>query len=517
MLKVEPPEATRALTDRLYITSCHHETYAIPAIRSLRASSLSHSIVIRDSSFPPQPSMPSPCPSRRETALALLNARVDFERVQAADYSTQGFKLDRMRELLHRLGNPQEGMPVVHVAGTKGKGSTSAMVAAMLQAAGYRVGLFTSPHLERLEERIAVDGRSVSEDELLELVERVRPAVEEMDRHGVPGDPTTNSPTFFEVVTAMGLLYFRRRGVDGAVLEVGLGGRLDSTNVCQARVSVITSISYDHMLQLGDTLEQIAREKAGIIKPGVPVVCGVTDDAPRQVIQSVCRDQGAPLVQYDVDFRFTYHPPRHLEQAPSLGTLDFEFRSGQETRVSRGISLGLLGRHQAANAAVALAVIEQLRQQGWTVPDAAIRAGLESLTWPARVELMERTPALVLDAAHNVATVQARVECLDESYGAARRHLLFATTRDKDVRGMLSVLLARFDRVVLTQYSTNRRAMSAAELASLARELTGRDFPFYPLLADAWRAVLQDAFPSDLICITGSFFLAAEIRWLWAS
>ncbi len=323
-------------------------------------------------------------------------------------HSKEAMKLDRMRELLARLGNPQEALPIVHVAGTKGKGSTAAMIATVLSASGYRTGLFTSPHLDRVEERIAVDRRPCSPDELADLVEQVRPAVEAMDQAAIsplplgegtemraeqgrvasgqwlvasgqsavgskhpskggewrvesgqgeaglpsalrqspnlqisnlqiskspnlqipqspnpqiPKSPTSLGPTFFEIVTAMAFDHFRRSGVDVAVLEVGLGGRLDSTNVCSPCVTIITSISFDHTKQLGDTLAAIAAEKAGIIKPGVPVISGVDADEPREVIRRIARQNAAPLVELGVDFRFEYHPPQHLEAGGVAGTI----------------------------------------------------------------------------------------------------------------------------------------------------------------------------------------------------
>jgi dihydrofolate synthase/folylpolyglutamate synthase len=460
-----------------------------------------------------------PLDSRRQAALELLNARIDFERLQAIHYRTQDFKLERMRELLHRLGDPQNDLTVVHVAGTKGKGSTSAMVAAAVTAAGFRVGLFTSPHLERMEERIAINGQPCSSQELVDLIEQVRPAVEAMDRQGPAGDPTGSSPTYFEILTAIGLLLFRARQVDLAVLEVGLGGRLDSTNVCRPAVSVITSISYDHTRQLGTTLEQIAGEKAGIIKPGVPVVSGVTGEGPRQVIIDTCRRLNSPLIQLDVDFRFSYRPPRHLEQAPAWGELDYQgdcpnFRASENGTVpfSGPVPLGLPGRHQAANAAVALAVLDELAAQGWKIPAAARRAGLANVSWPARVEVVARHPVIVIDAAHNTASVEALLECLDESFSARRRLLLFATTRDKDLRGMLSRLLGRFDTIVLTQYRNNPRAAPAEELRRLAYEITGRELPMILDPAVAWAELRRQATADDLLCVTGSFFIAAEVR-----
>jgi dihydrofolate synthase / folylpolyglutamate synthase len=244
----------------------------------------------------------------RQAAIDWLMGRINYERVSVIPYQERQLKLDRMRQLLTRLGQPDAGMKIIHVAGTKGKGSTSAMMAAMLTAAGYRTGVFSSPHLERIEERFSVDGEPCSAEELVSLVDRMRPIVAAMDEEAAAeGDPA-DGPTYFEVTTAMALVHFVERQVDAAVLEVGLGGRLDSTNVCLPAVSVITSISLDHTKQLGNTLAAIAREKAGIIKPGVPVVCGVTEAEPQAVIAAIAREHGCRLIQLENDFGFEYSP-----------------------------------------------------------------------------------------------------------------------------------------------------------------------------------------------------------------
>lgn len=446
-----------------------------------------------------------------DDALDFLAGRVDYERSLSIPYQTHCFKLDRMRELLARLGNPQDRLPIVHVAGTKGKGSTSAMIGAVLQAAGRRTGLFTSPHLERIEERVTIDGRPCPAEEIVRLLGQVRPLVEALDAQAAADDPTGGRATYFEIVTAMALLYFVEQGVDAAVLEVGLGGRLDSTNVCTPRVSVITSISFDHTRQLGSSLSEIAWEKAGIIKPGRPVVSGVSLDEPRDVIRQVCRELGSPLAELGPDFTFDYQAPQHLELAPAPGRLDFHYHGPRGRYDLPGLPLALVGRHQAANAAVALAVLDELRAQDWQIPPEAVSQGLGNVGWPARIEVVARRPTIIIDAAHNVASIQALVESLDESFSARHRRLLFATTRDKDLSGMLALVLDRFDEVVLTQYSNNPRFVPAEEAAAAASQLTGRSYPVYQDSAAAWKALRERSEPEDLLCVTGSFFIAAEI------
>jgi dihydrofolate synthase/folylpolyglutamate synthase len=465
-------------------------------------------------------------------ALQFLDNRVDFERFQSMPGPEREIKLDRMRALLDRLGSPQDKLPIIHVAGTKGKGSTSAMIAAVLQAAGYRTGLFTSPHLERIEERIAIDGQPCTADQFAAMVAAVQPVVETLDREASAAAPSDHGPTYFEIITAMALLHFARSGVQAAVLEVGLGGRLDSTNVCLPRVSVITSISFDHVQQLGDTLQSIAREKAGIIKPGVPVISGVTAEEPRAAIRQIAHDCGCRLVELDEDFRFDYHPPLHLEKQPALGSMDLletgtqlvsqnnksplPLGEGQgEGRYPiecHDLPLALLGRHQAANAAVALATIRELSNQGWNISEQSIRRGLASVQWPARIEIVARQPVVILDSAHNSASIAVLMDVIKESFSVTRRLLLFATTRDKDYQEMLKLLLDGFDEIVYTQYTTNPRALPPAELEATAFKLTGRHYPVFPKPADAWKSIRQSAAPDDLICITGSFFLAGEMR-----
>ncbi len=444
-----------------------------------------------------------------EAAHDFLLARIDFERMLSIPYGQGDFWLDRMRELAERLGNPQEQLRIVHVAGTKGKGSTAATIAAILTASGRRTGLYSSPHLERLEERISVDGQPCPPADLVGLVERVRPAVEAMDRGAGPG---AHGPTYFEILTALALLHFVARAVDVAVLEVGLGGRLDSTNICSPAVAVITSISYDHTRQLGSTLAAIAGEKAGIIKPGVAVVSGVVEAEPRAVIARTVAEQGCPLAELGREFQFDYHPAGRLDQAAGSSTFDFRYFGPRRPFRYDGLPLALLGAHQAANSAVALAAIAELGAQGLAVDEAAVRRGLAGVCWPARVEVVGRRPSVVLDAAHNVASVEALVAALDESFAAKERILVFATTRDKDALGMLRALLPKFDRVILTRYADNPRGMPVAELARLAATL-GRSN--YEPVADppaAWQAARRLAGPDSLIAITGSFFIAAEMR-----
>ncbi len=435
-------------------------------------------------------------------ALRFWYSRIDYER---ADPKPGDLKLDRIRALLDLLGNPHDRLRIVHVAGSKGKGSCAAMLERVLRSAGHRTGLFTSPHLVRVEERIQVDAVPVSAEELAAALTDVRDAVTKLDGATPPGEPRV---TFFEVGTAVGLLHFLRRRVDAAVVEVGLGGRFDSTNVCRPVLSVITSISIDHTRQLGDKLASIAREKAGIVKRGRPTVSGATAPEARAVIKRVCRERRSPLTQLGVDFRYDAEPGRVTADATRPARV--RARSG-DGRATEWMELSLLGEHQAANAAVVVACVERLRAEGWHVPDRAVAEGLATVEWPARLEVVGRRPLVVLDCAHNVASAETVVKSLRASFPPGRRLLVFACSNDKDVPGIVGVLAPHFAHAYLTRYGNNPRAVPPEQLAEQWRR-AGRPCSACSTSAEAWRAARGAAGPDDLICVTGSVFLAGELR-----
>jgi dihydrofolate synthase/folylpolyglutamate synthase len=442
---------------------------------------------------------------RYKEALAFWYGLVDYERktIRPGD-----LKLDRMRALLQALANPQERLRIVHVAGSKGKGSTAAMLAAILREAGYRTGLFTSPHLCRVEERIQVDDAVITDEELTTLLEEIQRSLSTGPGAGL----RQARHTFFEVATALGFVHFARRRVDVAVIEVGLGGRFDSTNVCAPMVSLITSISFDHTQQLGNRLQSIAMEKAGIVKPGRPALSGATAPEARGVIEDICRRRHAPLRQLGVDFHYRYEPGHvtaNSEQRPRV-----QFVSGN--RAWPELELGLLGEHQAANAAVVLACIEELRAEGLHIDDRAVAAGLKGVRWPARLEVLGRRPFIVLDCAHNLASVQALIDTLRTSFPPARRLLVFAGSSDKDLAGMLDLLAPHFAQAFLTCYHSNPRGMPGEQLLDILRRTADLPATVYATPAEAWQAASASAGPADLICVTGSVFLAGEVRPLLA-
>jgi len=403
-------------------------------------------------------------------------------------------KLARMRDLLARLGDPQSRLRAVLVAGTKGKGSAAVMIAEMLKTAGYRVGLAVKPHLVDYRERIQVDGQMIGKGELAALVASTRPAVEAgaVEPWGLA--------TYVETTVAMAFTHFVRREVDVAVVEVGIGGRLDATNTLEPAVSVITPISYDHTELLGTTLDAIAREKAGIIRSHGRVVSAPQPDEAGAVIAETCAAQGARLVLVGRDVRATLHEAS-LEGVHA--TID-GLRGRYDVRVP------LLGRHQAQNAATAIAAVELLGDVGVDVPADAIRAGLGSVRWPARVELVGTHPYTIVDAGHNPASMAALRETLHDLLGHRRLVLLFGMLATKDYRTVTALIAPLADQTVTTR-PDNPHALPAADLADEVRRYT----PNVVAIED-WRLALAEARrlarPEDVLVVTGSFYFVGEAR-----
>lgn len=417
--------------------------------------------------------------------------------------TSEDFKLDRMRKLMDLLGNPQKGLRFIHVAGSKGKGSTSAMIAAILQAAGYKAGLFTSPHLTRVEERIRIQGEEISGSVLDELLLVIRRAL-----GAEPLQVLGFVPTFFEVATAVAFLHFAREKVDFAILEVGLGGRLDSTNVCNPLVSIITSISFDHEAQLGNTLEKIAWEKAGIIKPGIPVLTTVGQTEAIRVIRDVAFSMNARVVEAPAEISWSYIPGRfHVGiMEPSRITAVTSGRRWPE------ITLSLLGAHQAANASLALACVQELEKQGVVIPLEAVRQGLANTRWPGRMEVAGTEPLVVLDCAHNRASASAFMQTIKASFPPGPKTLLFGASADKDIQGMFREFAGFFDRVVFTQSLHSPRASKPAELAKSWLSLDKIQPQIEPSLENALELALQLTPKNGILCVTGSVFLVGEVR-----
>ncbi len=405
-------------------------------------------------------------------------------------------RLARVRRLLDLLGVPDARLRIVLVAGTKGKGSTAAMIAEMLGAAGLRVGLTVKPHLVDYRERIRVGGRMISRADLAALVEEVRPAVESP---GLPG----GRPTYVEATVAMALAHFARRQVDVAVVEVGIGGRLDATNVVTPRVSVITPISYDHTEILGSTLAEIAREKAGIIRPGGRAVSSPQTDEAGDVLRRTCADGGTRLVLVGRDIEVR----THASGLDGVRATIRGMRAGYEVHVP------LLGRHQATNAATAVGAVELLADDGLTVGPDAVRRGLAAVRWPARVELVGTRPYTLVDVGHNPASMAALCETLREVLGGRRVVLAFGMLATKDYRSV-TALIAPLAAAAVTTTPDNPHALPAAALADEVRRYTPRVIAV-PDRRDAIERARALTGPDDVLVVTGSFYLVGMAReWL---
>ena len=397
--------------------------------------------------------------------------------------------LETMRSLLQRIGHPERRFRSLHIGGTNGKGSTAAMAAAILQAAGLRVGLYTSPHLVEFRERIRVNGDLIQEQPVAELASRVGAAA-----------GNTLDPTFFEVTTAMALLHFAEFQVDVAVLEVGLGGRFDATNVVEPAACAITTVALDHQEYLGRTHEAIAFEKAGIIKPLVPVVIGRMGQEASGVISRIAQERRAPLWRLGHEFFVEGDSPEQFTYRGLSGLFE-------------GLRCGLAGRHQLDNAACVLAMLEAAGEIGGPVDETAVRQGLQSVTWEGRLELIEEYPRVLLDGAHNPAAATALAGSLQEYLSRSpdsRLILVWGMMRDKDHRGFIEPLLPLASEIVLTQAGLARSATVQelrGALAGWRRPIIEASLPIEALLAAKTRAAF-----GDLICVTGSLMLLGDLK-----
>ncbi len=446
-----------------------------------------------------------------DDAIRWLYDRIDYERIRP-DNKINPFRLERIERLLTRIGSPQERIPAVHIAGTKGKGSTAAMLDSMLQQAGIRTGLFTSPHIEQFEERMRVSGRMPHPEQLIRLVARLRDILQEEP------DVSDRIPTFFEVTTLLAWMLFDEEQVQLAVLETGLGGRLDCTNVCRSLVTIITSIGLDHTHILGDTISKIAFEKAGILKPGVPVVQGQLPGDADIVVAAQAAAVGCR--RFICGREFAWHadhtpvglPDRKRSQSILVIT---------PTQRLDNLDLPLLGQHQAHNASLAVMAAELLATSGFPQINADVIAkGLRTTHWPLRFEVFDGHPTIVLDAAHNPDSMKAVAEVLQgPEWQNRRRVLMFAVSADKDVRHMLQIILPHFQEVVFTRFLRNPRSVPPEQLQLIAStlELSRNHCPEFFLAADpasALETARCRAQANGVVCVTGSLFLAAEVRRL---
>jgi dihydrofolate synthase/folylpolyglutamate synthase len=436
-------------------------------------------------------------------AINYLYARTDYEKETGLRYNVTTFNLERMEKLLSLVGNPHKKIATAHIAGTKGKGSTATMLARMLESNGYNVGLYTSPHVVHLHERIAVNSKMISEREMLGLLNRIYAPVEKMSK--------TEAPTFFEIMTAMAFMHFADVKTDIAVIETGLGGRLDSTNVIRPEVVGITSLSIDHQHQLGKTLDSIAREKAGIFKRGVPIVTVQQEPEAMDVLKSHATAVKAPLsvTGNDIDFSYRFENSRengpHMRVCLTTPTSNFEH-----------LRVPLHGRHQAINCGLALAMLDKLKSSGYEIDNEKAIEGLGKVWLAGRMEMICDDPRIMIDGAHNAASIQALIHATGQNISYDSMVIIFGCNNDKDVVGMLDKLQYGADKVIFTR-SNSAKAMSPEDLADMYTEICGKMCQSAVNLGEALQLARSAVSKEDLICITGSFYLIGEAKMRFES
>ncbi len=433
-----------------------------------------------------------------QEALAYLLSRTDYEKEERVRYNVTTFSLERMEKLLSLLGNPHTKINTVHIAGTKGKGSTATMLAKMLEANGYTVGLYTSPHLVHLHERITINSQMISEAEVLALMNRLYGPIEKLAKD----DP----PTFFEIMTALAFVYFADRQIDIGVIETGMGGRLDSTNVIQPKVVGITSLSIDHKAQLGNTLDRIAMEKAGVFKRGVPAVTVQQEPLAMNVLKAQAQAMKTPLsvTGVDIDFSFRFETSRehgpHTRICLSTPTSKFEH-----------LRVPLHGRHQAINCGLALALLDKLKSAGYEIDNEKSAEGLNQVKLAGRMEMICEDPRIMIDGAHNAASIRALIHAIGQNIPYDSMVVIFGCNSDKDIPGMLAELQYGADKVIFTR-SHSVKAISPQELADLYTELCGKMCQTASSLGEALALARSAVGREDLICITGSFYLIGQAK-----
>jgi dihydrofolate synthase/folylpolyglutamate synthase len=422
-----------------------------------------------------------------------LNSFVNYEQIPGISYAAPGYSLRHVEKLLNRMGNPQLAARTIHIAGTKGKGSVAVMIAQVLTDSGYKTGLYISPHLHTLRERISLDGSLITEAEFAAAMTELQPFVESLKQ-----DSSFRQLTYFEALTALTFAYFKKKQVDFQVLEVGLGGRLDATNVANPLVCIITPISLDHTQILGNSLEEIAREKAGIIKSGCWVVLSPQPEEAASVISDICHEKEAKVVQVgkDVIWRKTSGDLHHQ-------SLVIEGRTSKYQ-----VSIPLLGDFQLENTAAAVAALEILSSDGFAISAANITQGLARVKWPGRFQILQQNPTVLIDGAHNVSSMRGLVSNIRDHFSYKRIFFVFGTSCDKDIPGIVDEMVPLSPQVIVTQTAHSR----AAPLPTLAAEFTKRGIEpeTGETVAEGISRALSQADRTDIICVTGSLFVVAE-------
>ena len=422
-----------------------------------------------------------------------LNSFINYEQIPGISYAQPGYNLRHVEELLNRMGNPQLAARTIHISGTKGKGSVAAMIAQVLSSSGYKTGLYTSPHFHTIRERISTDGNQISEAEFATAMAEIKPFIESMRQ-----DPAIRQLTYFEAFTALAFAYFKKNQVDFQVLEVGLGGRLDATNVSRPIVCIITPISLDHTQILGNSLEEIALEKAGIIKPGCWVVLSPQPEEASSVIVNVCREKKAKIVQVGKDI--TWHKIG--------GDLYSQLIVIEGLRNNYQVSIPLLGDFQLENAASAVGALEVLDYMGVAISTDNIARGLARVKWPGRFHILQEHPTVLVDGAHNVASIKRLVENIKGYFAHKRILLVFGTSCDKDIPGIINELVSLSPQVIVTRATHSRAVPPSILVAEFSKR--GIELEIGETVTEAVSQALSLANKTDLICVTGSLFVVAE-------
>lgn len=429
-----------------------------------------------------------------QNSLDYIYSFIDNSLTHQRHPTLQEADLSRMAALMNALGDPHNDFPSIHVAGSKGKGSVSVLCATVLQSAGYKVGLYTSPHLQDFEERIQIDRNPMDRETLSCLVDEIKPYVK-----SIPGLNT------FEITTALSFLYFSREKVDIAVIEVGLGGRLDATNLITPRVSIITSLYLEHTKILGATLSQIAFEKAGIIKQGIPVVLSPQKEEALIAVKEIAAQRQAPLIQIGKDYLYKLHKASYKGQS-------FSIRSVNSSNTIE-LEIGLLGNYQVENATAAYAALKLLQKQGFDISEADIHEGFALTKWPARFEILRINPSVVVDSAHNPDSARKINQAMEEYFPNQSLVLVLGVSEDKNVSGIIKELLPNTIQIICTQ-SAHPRAMDAYKLMELSTPF-GVPVKVCNPVGDALREAQSIAGDQAVVLVTGSIFVAATARIAW--
>lgn len=432
-------------------------------------------------------------------ALTYLDSFINFERADSYNYSSS-LRLERVKRLAALLGDPQKKIPSIHIAGSKGKGSTASFIYSILKSAGFKAGLYTSPHLISFRERIRINDELISEEDLSRILDKIRDAIESSMKD--------DRPSFFEVYTVLAYMYFREKNIDFAVYETGLGGRLDATNLVEPLICAITPLSYEHTDKLGNTLKEIAAEKCGIIKSNAICVSAPQEEEALKVIKDACAERHTRLTLVGNDITF--------EEIRSDDKGELFNVSGIFNKYLR-LNSKLIGPHQIVNAAVAIGVIEALKFRNITIPVDAVRQGISNAVWEGRLEIINKNPFIVLDGAQNRASARCLAEAIKKIFKFEKLILLFGVSKDKDIKGILQEILPVCDSLILTKSKVVNRAAEPAAIMEMVKNIAPvfKNVSLTSCIEDALNEALEKADKDDLILITGSLFIVGEAKNKW--